>query len=460
MLTLFEGNCLFHALSDQLYGDQSQHARLRAETVEYMRQNPQDFKSFVIANPGGGIRRNPKRKNAGVMRETFDPTPPSEADINTAFHLSLDIMSKGGTYGDNAEVIAFSHKFNVDIRIWSVAIGAFLNIDSKAAENDKVPRLYIVHHVSDQMYKCSSKWLIMQTYEHYSSVRNIEGPFSGPPQVTFQDISPEAQKQLQRELAEGPKIEPWMIDLAMQSLPYDANRSIVEHTVKQCRGNINLAVDLLLPDTSPETSERSSSIEREPDSDDETGQKPTKKQDRRQSRPHPLSNNLAVRQKDSAPPTPSSPDPRHLAAALKKVDKTKKDIDPEETEDEDWKELSPYHDSESASVSTSASDYSTPDNSQPAVAGPIRFRLSQPKRPESLPRSGGFNHQAGSDRPIRASQPHRVIAKSRRKRLVNGVERGADLAKKSARNQQLANHISANSQQDNAPVLGIKAIQI
>ena len=130
-----------------MYGDQSQHAQLRAETVEYMRQHPEDFKAFVTVNPGGGIRRNPKRKNVGVLSDHFDPTPPSEADINTAFSLSLDAMARGGTYGDNAELIAFSNKYGVDIRIWSTAINKFYSVDCKIASGDTVQTLYIVHHV-------------------------------------------------------------------------------------------------------------------------------------------------------------------------------------------------------------------------------------------------------------------------------------------------------------------------
>ena len=115
-----------------------------------MRAHPEEFKDFVIANPGGGIRRNPKRKNAGVLRDTFDPTPPTEADINTAFALSLDVMARGGTYGDNAEVIAFSQNFGVDIRIWSAAIGRFLHIACKTPSSDDTTILYIIHHVSLQ----------------------------------------------------------------------------------------------------------------------------------------------------------------------------------------------------------------------------------------------------------------------------------------------------------------------
>ncbi|KAL9124741.1 MAG: hypothetical protein Q9217_005960 [Psora testacea] len=441
--TAGSGNCLFHALSDQMYGDQSHHAKLRADTVEYMRDHPEAFKAFVTVNPGGGIRRNPKRKNAGALRDNFDPTPPTDADINTAFALSLEVMARGGTYGDNAELIAFSSKFHVDIRIWSAAIGAFLNIDCETLPGEQVQTLYIVHH----------------TYEHYSSIRNIDGPSTGLPQIRIKAISAEAQRQLQRELAEGPPIQEWMVDLAMQSLPYEANRSMVEQTLKQCRGNVNLTVDFLLPDSSPETSERSSSIERDPDSDDEKGQKPTKKQDRR-SRPHPLRNdNFAVRQKENGV---TSPDPRRLAVALKKVDREKKEYDPEETEEEDWKEEGPYHDSESASVSTSPSDYSTSEQPQQVKAGGPRFRLSQPRKPDpdNKASSGSNSDKSYIEVNTRISPQDRVIAKPRRRRLISGTERAADLAKKSARNQHLANHATANSQRDNTPVLGIKAIRI
>lgn len=149
---ILKGNCLFHALSDQLYGDQSRHAELRADTVEFMRAHPEQFKDFVVVNPGGGIRRNPKRKNAAASRDTFDPTPPTEADINTAFDLSLDLMARGGTYGDNAEVIAFSQRYNVNICIWSAAIGGFLQISSQSSPAVSAPTLYIVHHVSTRSF--------------------------------------------------------------------------------------------------------------------------------------------------------------------------------------------------------------------------------------------------------------------------------------------------------------------
>jgi len=251
-----------------------------------------------------------------------------------------------------------------------------------------------------------------------------------------------------------------MVDLACEALPYETNREIVENTLKECRGNINLAVSVLFPDSSPELSGRSSSVERDPDSDDEKGQKPTKKQDRRQSRPHPLRNNLTV---PSRKPDQISPDPRSLAAALTKLNDEKKSYDPDETEEEDWQNEALYRDSESASGSTSASDYSTSE--QPTKAGTTRFRLTQPKKPDSEKQPGSSSSSDKSNsQEIEAKGKKvqgRVFAKPRR-RLITGNERAAYLAKKSARNQHMVNQANTKTQEVQTPVLdqGIQSIKI
>lgn len=114
------------------------HVQLRADTVDYMRRHPDEFKRFVTVHPGGGIRRNPKRKTTSSVRQQihhYRPPHqahtdlPSEADIERAFALSLDLMAQGGTYGDNAEIIAFARRFRVGIRIWHVANAAFYTIE-------------------------------------------------------------------------------------------------------------------------------------------------------------------------------------------------------------------------------------------------------------------------------------------------------------------------------------------
>ena len=103
--------------------------------------------------------------------------------------------------------------------------------------------------------------------EHQTAA-DIHPPAS---QIRDQAMSPENRRQDQAQIVEeaqsGPPIEQWMIDFVMQSLPQDINRNYVEQTIRACRGNVNLAVDLLLPDTSPEPSERGPSDEQEPERD-------------------------------------------------------------------------------------------------------------------------------------------------------------------------------------------------
>jgi len=83
-----------------------------------MRQHAQYYKQFIDVQPGGGVRRNPKRKNAGAFSSPANALPPSEADIDRVFESHLNSMARGGTYGDNMEISAFSSAFDVDVKIY------------------------------------------------------------------------------------------------------------------------------------------------------------------------------------------------------------------------------------------------------------------------------------------------------------------------------------------------------
>lgn len=81
-----------------------------------MREHADYYKQFIDAQPGGGTRRNPKRKNVGSFSAVA--AAPSEADIDHTFQNHLGRMAKGGTYGDNMEISAFSSAYNVDVKIY------------------------------------------------------------------------------------------------------------------------------------------------------------------------------------------------------------------------------------------------------------------------------------------------------------------------------------------------------
>ncbi|KAI9795670.1 MAG: hypothetical protein M1833_006911 [Piccolia ochrophora] len=257
------GNCLFHALSDQIYGNQAQHRDIRSRVIEYMREHATYYKQFIDVN--AGRRRNPKRKNAGAFA-----TPiiiPTAEEIDRVFEHHLQRMAKGGTYGDNLEISAFSEAYEVDVSIQQRDNILYVS----TARPGEVRRVaYVAYHI----------------FEHYSSIRNVKGPHNGPPNVQPQDLTDGAQAQLNAKLSQRPVAAPWMIEVVMKSVPHIADRLMIKRALEENKGNINDAVDMLLDmDYHSQSSTQPSSVERDLDSDDEASVGgPTKKQDRRLSR--------------------------------------------------------------------------------------------------------------------------------------------------------------------------------
>ena len=279
--------------------------------------------------------------------------------------------------------------------------------------------------------------------------------------------SAEAEAEMNAELASYTYVKPWMVEEVMRSLPFLTDRAAIEKALQDYKGNVDNAVSSLMPESS-QSSGGSSSIERDADSDEEMEQKPTKKQNRRPSRPQPLGHgnskqNLTVRTKEA---NVLSPDPMQLSAALTNL-KGDNSYDPDETEEEDWRNDSTYKDSESASVSTSASDCSVAPK---AESGPIRLKLSQPKKQteESSQHSSNSSVQSTTgeyDADVEKPPKPRVIAKPRR-RLISRDERDRLASLKAARlTNTLPNSAlftATQKQNQNTPVIdmGIKVLHI
>lgn len=268
ILTQSPGNCLFNALSDQLYGHQNEHAAIRSRVIDYMREHADYYKQFIDVNPGGGIRRNPKRKNAGSYSSPASIRAPSSADIDRVFENHLSSMARGGTYGDNMEIVAFSSAMGYDVKIYQRDY-AFMVSGSNGETDRKVA--HIAYH----------------TWQHYSSIRNLDGPHTGMPCVTVKLLSPEEEAEQREVLSKTSPVLPWQIDVVCKSLPYLADKVTIKRALEAAKGHIDLAVSTLLDAEehgSNSSQVESSSVERDHDSDDDTYDGPNKKQDRRMSR--------------------------------------------------------------------------------------------------------------------------------------------------------------------------------
>jgi hypothetical protein len=113
--------------------------------IEYLRENRDLYKHFVDVHPGGGVRRNPKRKNAGAYATPSDCTPPTEAEINQTFENHLRQMARGGTYGDNMEIVAFCEAYGVDVKIYQRDFAYMAHGNGDEGER---PIAHIAYHVS------------------------------------------------------------------------------------------------------------------------------------------------------------------------------------------------------------------------------------------------------------------------------------------------------------------------
>ncbi|KAF4635666.1 hypothetical protein G7Y89_g2434 [Cudoniella acicularis] len=269
-----DGNCLFNALSDQMYGHQNNHHEIRQTVIKQMRGDSDWYKQFIDVPTGGGFRRNPKRKNVGASSSTFQYTPPTQEQIDAVWEAHLDRMAKGGTYGDNMEIRAFTKAYNMDVRIFDDNHNDYY---VKAADDGVTrPVAYIAYH----------------SWEHYSSVRNITGPHSGPPQVVPKNLSSEEAATAKANLPDGPVIQDWMIQTVQNALQQYMSEETIRKALTENNGNVNNTVDKFLevqdyssaPPTPGSLSQSgASSIERDPDSDDDEVYGPNKRQNRRMS---------------------------------------------------------------------------------------------------------------------------------------------------------------------------------
>lgn len=261
-----DGNCLFNALSDQLFGHQNNHFEIRETVINYMRNNRNEFIHFVVVD---GTRRNPKRKTTTASStSSFSFSAATDDEQSRAYEDHLKTMARGGTYGDNLEIIAFSKAYDTDVKIFNSSGAYYVRaVDDNGAEQR--PVAYIAYHV----------------WEHYSSVRNVDGPFTGLPRVHEKALSSEELSKVQAEGLKKQAVQEWMVRSVMTSLPYVTDEDLVRRTLDECHGHVDNAVSKLLDaeyfNGSLPSSPGSSGVGRDLDSDDNEIWEPNKTQNRR-----------------------------------------------------------------------------------------------------------------------------------------------------------------------------------
>ncbi len=201
-------------------------------------------------------------------------------------------------------------------------------------------------------------------WEHYSSIRNIDGPHHGLPGVKMKVLSTEEQLQERTRLESSTTVAAWQIDIVQKSLPSVVDRATIVHTLEKCHGNVSNAVDSLIDaqDGHSSSSNQSSSVERDGDSSDDPHTGSNKKQDRRLSRATKSAVKHREERKRRERLTAYGESLESLINATSTLPvrsvKNRDSQDGDDTEDEDWRPdgVEPLKDGDTSS----GSEYSAP----------------------------------------------------------------------------------------------------
>lgn len=115
-----DGNCLFRALSDQLYGNDQQQKEIRQRVVKHLQDNLDEFSPFLLED----------------------------------FEAYCNKMNRDGVWGGNLELVAFSHCYAVTVVVHQFNMPRF----EIASPTNNAMRINITYHEG----------------EHYSSIRRID----------------------------------------------------------------------------------------------------------------------------------------------------------------------------------------------------------------------------------------------------------------------------------------------
>ena len=165
-----DGNCCFRALSDQMFGNESQHLDFRKRVCQYIRQNRDEFEPFVAAlidddeeeeqNSNGNVNK-PKKSSFLSANKKLD-----------AFEKYIKNLEQPGTYADNGCLVAFARLYQLNINIHQLAMP-----------------IWTISGVDKKMQPIRELHLSYHNGEHYSSIRPLGDNSRTPTNINFHQDS-------------------------------------------------------------------------------------------------------------------------------------------------------------------------------------------------------------------------------------------------------------------------------
>ncbi|KAG8800151.1 hypothetical protein FRC16_003504 [Serendipita sp. 398] len=212
--TLGDGNCLFRALSDQLYGSHSKHLELRREICDFVESRKEEYAGFI--------------------------------DDEQGIDAHLTTMRRPGEYGGHVELSVFARLKRRDVKVIQPDVCYVIEHKNLFTDDDELepstssgpPRRKNPEPKSEFAMTEGTIYVAYHDWEHFSSVRNLKGPHHGLPNI-----------QEQQETEEP---EP------VRSVRATAKPTVSKHKLKALRGKVPINSLLSTPSGTNATNNKSS----------------------------------------------------------------------------------------------------------------------------------------------------------------------------------------------------------
>ncbi|KAF9972749.1 hypothetical protein BGZ73_004051 [Actinomortierella ambigua] len=212
--TLGDGNCLFRALADQYTGSDADHYRIRQDVCTYIEEHADHFKLFLD---------------------------------NQTVEAHVAQMRRNATYGGNVELVAFARLKRVDIRVYQpgyVFVIEGVDVKKEGSTPGQRPMLHIA-------------------WEHYSSIRNIDGPFEGLPEINPRPVEQPALRKLSNDDPPRP------IEKTIMKVTGTDDLQRIRDLMEKHKGDVDRVYEEIYEVLNQEDSQDNSGSEKDEDEDEE-----------------------------------------------------------------------------------------------------------------------------------------------------------------------------------------------
>lgn len=216
-----DGNCLFRSLADQLYGkdDLKLAMVIRQSVVEYMKKHSGYFEIFY------------------------------SSEWDESWEAYIDRMSRSSVYGGNLELAAFASAYQLDVVVYQADLRYVITpIDESKGEKR------VELEVDEGGERPEKVHIAYHTWEHYSSVRCMNGPHSGPPEITSAYLKSYVPKGSDLIADVTNDVGEWKIKQLRESLPFEVPDHVLAKVLKE-HEDVGDAVDYFLENGIPEEAE-------------------------------------------------------------------------------------------------------------------------------------------------------------------------------------------------------------